>query len=680
MSNGIYDILGKLAALTPKEEPKQSETQKVYESVEAKGSILEGVSAIEKKLAEDYASMGIGGMGGMGVVGEDTNSKLADQIAQLLAKGNKVDSRVVGAMGHIVRAEGTHITLAKLNKPTSKVRYSWMITPQRAEGLEIVQAGPKHYVVKDTDAAWGEPQQSLDLDEDPMGNIEGGTVAEVAAPGQEDWIKKNKKHFIDQYGKDKGLEVLYATAWKRSKQDESVNKAETDNFTIDDIKELEGIRDLATIKARAKELIKGKPARRMKPEKISWFYNHIDTLKNPMAVVKMMYDLLLAGEGHKVIGSRNSMGANSYRQRFGEDAEMCPECGMNEAECTCVHEASDYGWDNPEEKKPTVRKITGKYGTEYQGDPEDDVTTNGDAGSGKKGRGRPRKHAIKPKKTDGNGNKLGRGRPKKASSTFSAGGLAAALGMGAAPKKHGKGRVHRMDESRMLDETGESLNHILNRFKSEVKAFEQGQDLDQDLYDALYDYYVDIAEMPYGVQKARTGDPYNWVTDKLDDYLISQGVSKWEGVEEEAGGMGAASVAAAPVKSLEEEMAELVELAKLAGIETEGNAFTDKLKSTPKGGEFELDGEVYTDTSNLDEADVEVSEPAEAPVNAPKKKYFSMKGSTMNPGEGDFGEKQMNPDRPTFKNGDNALSRPPVRESLLDKLAAEYESIKKVSK
>ena len=99
---------------------------------------------------------------------------------------------------------------------------------------------------------------------------------------------------------------------------EGPNDGKEDNFTIDDIKNLERIRDFETLKAQAKELIKGKPARRMKPEKISWFYNHIDTLKNPLAVIKMMYDLMLAGEGNKVIGSRNSMSANSYRSKFGE--------------------------------------------------------------------------------------------------------------------------------------------------------------------------------------------------------------------------------------------------------------------------------------------------------------------------------------------------------------------------
>jgi hypothetical protein len=68
-------------------------------------------------------------------------------------------------------------------------------------------------------------------------------------------------------------------------------------------------------------LIKGRPQRRMKPEKISFFYNRVDDLKSPMAIIKMMYDLLLAGEGHKVLGSRNSMSPNSYRQRFGDSIE-----------------------------------------------------------------------------------------------------------------------------------------------------------------------------------------------------------------------------------------------------------------------------------------------------------------------------------------------------------------------
>ena len=106
---------------------------------------------------------------------------------------------------------------------------------------------------------------------------------------------------------------------------------EHDNFTPADLKSLERIRDLPTLKARAKELIKGKPVKRMKPEKIAFFYDRVDQLTSPLAIIKMMYDMLLAGEGHKVIGSKSSMDPNSYRARFGEDidhAEYNDEAGM----------------------------------------------------------------------------------------------------------------------------------------------------------------------------------------------------------------------------------------------------------------------------------------------------------------------------------------------------------------
>ena len=76
-----------------------------------------------------------------------------------------------------------------------------------------------------------------------------------------------------------------------------------------------------------------------------------------------------------------------------------------------------------------------------------------------------------------------------------------------------------VSEGRMLDESGETLQHILDRFKHEVANFEQGGELDDDLYDALFDYYASSGEMPYGTMKARTGDPYEWITDRLDAEL-----------------------------------------------------------------------------------------------------------------------------------------------------------------
>lgn len=49
-------------------------------------------------------------------------------------------------------------------------------------------------------------------------------VNEVSAPGKEAWIKANKQRFIAKYGKEKGLRVLYAKAWKDAKNESSMNE------------------------------------------------------------------------------------------------------------------------------------------------------------------------------------------------------------------------------------------------------------------------------------------------------------------------------------------------------------------------------------------------------------------------------------------------------------------------
>lgn len=52
--------------------------------------------------------------------------------------------------------------------------------------------------------------------------VEPPHITEAAAPGMEDWITSNKDKFVDQYGKKKGLQILYATAWKL--HDKKVNE------------------------------------------------------------------------------------------------------------------------------------------------------------------------------------------------------------------------------------------------------------------------------------------------------------------------------------------------------------------------------------------------------------------------------------------------------------------------
>ena len=93
-----------------------------------------------------------------------------------------------------------------------------------------------------------------------------------------------------------------------------------------------------------------------------------------------------------------------------------------------------------------------------------------------------------------------------------------------AKTKH-KGLPMKVSESILLDAAGETLEHIANRFKHEVKSFQETGDMDTDLYEALFDYYFNAGEMPYGTAKARTGDPYEWVSNRFSqDYGLEEGI------------------------------------------------------------------------------------------------------------------------------------------------------------
>ena len=55
-SNGMYNVLNVFKKLTPVEQPTQKPAETTYEKVDARGSILEGIGRVEKKLAEQFAS------------------------------------------------------------------------------------------------------------------------------------------------------------------------------------------------------------------------------------------------------------------------------------------------------------------------------------------------------------------------------------------------------------------------------------------------------------------------------------------------------------------------------------------------------------------------------------------------------------------------------------------------
>jgi len=72
----------------------------------------------------------------------------------------------------------------------------------------------------------------------------------------------------------------------------------------------------------------------------------------------------------------------------------------------------------------------------------------------------------------------------------------------------------------MVMENDNTMRHIVGKFKHEVKNFLAGQELSDDLYHALFDYYSDHGEMPYGTMKGRDGDPYEWVHMRFDQDVL----------------------------------------------------------------------------------------------------------------------------------------------------------------
>ena len=90
------------------------------------------------------------------------------------------------------------------------------------------------------------------------------------------------------------------------------------NFTADDIKRMERMRDIVQMKQYAKHLIATPSEKPIKPQKVAWFNRVIDSKKDTMQLIKFMYDMLLGGEGKAVLGTRYSMEPNSYRKVFND--------------------------------------------------------------------------------------------------------------------------------------------------------------------------------------------------------------------------------------------------------------------------------------------------------------------------------------------------------------------------
>jgi len=52
--------------------------------------------------------------------------------------------------------------------------------------------------------------------------------------------------------------------------------------------------------------------------------------------------------------------------------------------------------------------------------------------------------------------------------------------------------------------------------KAEIKC---AIDISEELFNKLFQHFIDNGEMPYGVAKARTSDPTNWISNHMHEVL-----------------------------------------------------------------------------------------------------------------------------------------------------------------
>ena len=871
--DNIYSILGKLAALEPTTQEKHdAQVQQIRESVEAQGSILKGlreVSSTEAKLRKEFAESekwiqktGVAKHKGdlhkalhvpqgekipKGKIEKASHSKDAHlrhmaQFAKNVAHEGMEEQNMgpgTGGMEEALSPEQSNLHDAK-----SKEAF---IKTCRSQGMSDEQ-------IKRKLARWAktpglEHMKGMEEDYGSMGigGMGGGgvvgeeSVDEVAAPGQEDWIKKNKQHFIDQYGKDKGLSVLYATAWKR--HHEANESAETCNEC--GMFESECSCDHTNEAAEPTEKV-GSIIKRVLGQNLIWKPNFSKLYKNTrrsrtqrvdgyvMKDIKVNVkirkgnDKLSANQGDQLaVDLKNELVQAGYPVH--SDVIIFPNQIMFQTR-TPITVTGEQAVAEGVTDDPAFQRMMGKvtnqdrnhilkvvndyckevgYGvddfayddidilaTERLGgmdleeladiigfvDPIDDAENNPhskwagnvikrddpDTWPGNRGvaedsdydvkdTGYSKIYQRKVKDTDIDADdeddtpkvKKGKGRPTKASK-----GEVTSQGRmpwgGKPPKTDAnptkkwpkeKTTVHKIKESisqvarrltegvnfaELLKEKHKTVDEMLSELSNDIKVFKSGgpcSELLRDCMDIKGYHGKMVADEGH---EAGSSLPAAQIPGKQD--LLKTPVTGWEKAKSVARDTVKGMMGHKDVQTYEEAdplEAELNELAKLAGVKVadEGNAFTGKLKGTAKGDEFELDGKTYKDTSSLDEGsmkelmwrdaermsreqfcekygeengdfwdnimggldeaygDTDVEEIIEPANNAHRAEYQSMKASTMNPGEGDFGEKNNYDGL-----GDNKMKQQPNRPakpvkqiSLEAKLAAEYESIKKVS-
>ena len=575
--NNIYNIMSKLDALKPEPETPKQAAERIYESVEAKGSILEGVKGVEQNLSEKYQGF-------------------KKTVAAIKKSGTADNPEAVAAA--IGRKKYGKAAFQKAAAAGKKMGESEQGVAESSNKWKVVLASdPKgesyEFDAHDEDHANGVAQDIADHENAPVILLFNNRKVEVVEPERwegmaetvdmeegsrtpQDWEVKSAVWGLDKQGvyqEPQNIKSHFVRADRSSRAEEKAKREyepgrQTWSIHSRGNKEqgvAEGMNDTVYPNAQVIKSKNGKPVGEIYQDGNSWGCFHYR-----------------ADRGYDGIDSR-------------EDAiaalkDLHQETGRSRPDYTIKGVAEER--ETLKTKGGTIYK-GGTYGTHYDGDDAPKKKEKHVPKTGQKGRPKKEKPAEYSKTNDPFG-RVPDTAPKGKKGTVI----------------KGKGNQDTVDEGRnavgqmvlesvnfkkMMDECDMTMAEMLECIDQDIKTYKTTGDMTDRLRDFMHLHQHAKKQMeenrpvPYEVpavqRQAAGAAPLTPSDVQAQDAARSMhpGMTKLD----------------APKPAVTDE---LDELAKLAGITDEGNAFTGKLHNTPKGGEFELDGNTFKDTSNLDEA------------------------------------------------------------------------------
>ena len=549
-TDNIYNILNTLKSLEPTpEQTVKAEVKRIYESVEAQGSIIAGVAGVEARLRQQFAESDF----------SDTSNAI-----QKSGKSKASADAIAASIGrkNLGQAEMTRRSVA------GKKHAHEGVAEGTGQQLSIEQLATISDTALDSAYGYGRSQP---------GNTFG-------------WQANLKSAAFAKQMIDKGVADIEAISDAIHKGWNVTAQAFVKNPQMFD-----------DSKTMAPEKLQAKIAQRQKLMTQQYAQLPEDEKEKDRVVARAMLQAITGGQ--------QEVGEDMEPEDLGTVAEINQLIAKGMHETDAIHVVAKKWGDNPSElasfyyqhnrmHEGTVHK--GTYGTSY--DPSDEEKRDKPKREIKHGqKGRPRAEKPMDSKSAPKGDIFGRTTgevPKGKRGTK-------IKGHGNIDESTGYQKQNFMFESfnfaNMMKETDQTVQEMLTELQGDIATFKMTGECSPKL-DAFLRVHghskkqlADEAkvtpnyEVP-AVQRKAAGEPALSLGD-VQAHDANRSMHP-----------GMTKLDAPKPANIHDELDELAELAGITKVTDEGNAFTGKLASTAHGDDFELDGKHYTDTSKLDEA------------------------------------------------------------------------------